>query len=60
MSGSISPGEIVNRISCVVYTHPNRHAVKVLKATKAYKYQHSSNPQFITLYPGTIIHLLQY
>ena len=39
VSGSISPGEIVNRISCVVYTHPNRHAVKVLKATKAYKYR---------------------
>lgn len=58
VSGTISVNEIVDRISCVVYTHPNRHAVKVLKLTKAYKYQNSSSPQFITLYPGTIIHLL--
>ncbi|WP_143188172.1 hypothetical protein [Selenomonas ruminantium] len=42
LAGSISAGEIVNRISCVVYTHPSRHAVQVLKMTKAYKYQHSS------------------
>ena len=60
VSGTISVNEVVDRISCVVYTHPNRHAVKVLKLTKAYKYQNSSSPQFITLYPGTIIHLLQY
>ncbi|TYZ27052.1 hypothetical protein FZ041_12565 [Selenomonas caprae] len=58
--GTISSGEIVNRISCVVYTHPSRHAVKVLKTTKAYKYEHASTPEFITLYPGTIIYLLQY
>ena len=60
VSSTISSGEIVKRISCVVYTHPSRHAVKVLKTTKAYKYEHSSSPEFITLYPGTIVYLLQY
>jgi hypothetical protein len=33
VSGTISVNEVVDRISCVVYTHPNRHAVKVLKLT---------------------------
>ena len=59
VTGNISSGEIVNRISCVVYTHPNRHAVRVEKTVQAYKYQSASSEK-ITLYPGTIIYLLQY
>lgn len=59
VTGNISLGEIVNRISCVVYTHPNRHAVRVEKTVQAYKYQSASSEK-ITLYPGTIIYLLQY
>lgn len=57
--GSVSSGEIVQRISCVVYTHPQKHPVRVLQTLQTYK-KHSQTPDGPVLQPGSYIYLLMY
>ncbi len=59
--GSVSTGEIVQRISCVAYTHPQKHPVKVLRPLKSYKKNNGSGaPAGPLLQPGSYVYLLMY
>lgn len=59
--GTVTSGEIVNRISCVAYTYPMKHPVKVLRPLKSYKKNNgSSAPAGPLLQPGSYVYLLMY
>ena len=55
--GSVSAGERLDRASCVVYTHPAKHPVRVLKPTQTYKGYNAKGP---VLQPGSYVYLLMY
>ena len=59
---SVATGEIVKRVSCVVYTHPQKHPVRVLRTLRSYKKQGASTivPDGLVLQPGSYVYLLMY
>lgn len=59
--GSIAAEEIVQRISCVAYTHPQKHPVQVLRPVKSYKKNNGrGGPAGPLLQPGSYVYLLMY
>ena len=57
--GFVSQQEIVRRISCVVYTYPQKYPVKVLRSVKSYKKNNGSDaPAGPLLQPGSYVYLL--
>ena len=59
---AISTGEVVKRVSCVVYAHPQKHPVRVLRTLRSYKKQGASTiiPDGLLLQPGSYVYLLMY
>lgn len=55
--GTVLAGERLDRVSCVVYTHPAKHPVKVLRPTQTYKGYNAKGP---VLQPGSYVYLLMY
>ncbi|BEU87881.1 hypothetical protein TAMA11512_13450 [Selenomonas sp. TAMA-11512] len=58
---SISTGEIVQRTSCAVYTHPQKHPVHILKTRQLYqRNSRSRTPDGPTLELGDYVYLLMH
>ena len=59
--GSVSKGEVVNRVSCIVYTYPQKYPVRVVRPIKCYKKNnHSNSPEGPLLEIGSYVYLLMY
>lgn len=59
---TLYPGDTMDGVSCVVYSHPSKHAIEVTRTTRVLKYHGSYKNQqdYITLFPGTYVYLIMY